>query len=216
MSISVKICGLKTAETIDAALEQGADHIGFIFFPKSPRNVDPERAAALRGAASDRAKVVAVTVNADDETLDDIVSRVEPDILQLHGGESPERLAAIKQRFGLPAMKALAVRESADLDAITPYRGIADRFLLDAKPPHGSDLPGGNGVSFDWTLLTALDPDVDYMLSGGLNADNVATALKQTGAGAIDLSSGVESAPGIKDISRITALFEAVHAAEAA
>ena len=216
MDVSVKICGLKTAETIQAALDRGADHIGFIFFPKSPRNVDPDVAAGLRGAAKDRAQVVAVTVDADNDMLDAIVSKVEPDMLQLHGGESPKRVAAVKQRFGLPAMKALSIRDADDFDAIGPYRGIADRFLFDAKPPPGADLPGGNGVSFNWALLADVDPDVDYMLSGGLNAENIATALQQTGAKAIDLSSGVERAPGVKDIGRIAAMFKAIDAAEAA
>lgn len=216
MTVSVKICGLKTPETMRAALDCGADHVGFIFFAKSPRNVAPEVAADLRKAARGRAKAVAVTVNADDETLEQIVTTVDPDMLQLHGKESPERLAEIRQRFDRPVMKAFAIREAADLDAIAPYKGIADRFLFDAKPPAGSELPGGNAVSFDWTLLARLDDDVDYMLSGGLDADNIAIALLQTGAKAVDLSSGVESAPGVKDVGLIHDFFKAVGAAKAA
>ncbi len=216
MTVSVKICGLKTPETMRAALDCGADHVGFIFFGKSPRNVAPEVATDLRKAARGRAKAVAVTVNADDETLEQIVATVDPDMLQLHGKESPERLAEIRQRFDRPVMKAFAIREAADLDAIAPYKGIADRFLFDAKPPAGSELPGGNAVSFDWTLLARLDDDVDYMLSGGLDADNIAIALHQTGAKAVDLSSGVESAPGVKDVGLIRDFFKAVGAAKAA
>ena len=216
MTVSVKICGLKTPETMRAALDCGADHVGFIFFAKSPRNVAPEVAADLRKAARGRAKAVAVTVNADDETLEQIVTTVDPDMLQLHGKESPERLAEIRQRFDRPVMKAFAIREAADLDAIAPYKGIADRFLFDAKPPAGSELPGGNAVSFDWTLLARLDDDVDYMLSGGLDAGNIAIALHQTGAKAVDLSSGVESAPGVKDVGLIHDFFKAVGAAKAA
>ncbi|MCR9136977.1 MAG: phosphoribosylanthranilate isomerase [Alphaproteobacteria bacterium] len=216
MELSVKICGLTTPEALHTALDDGADHVGFIFFAKSPRHIAPEDAASLRVAARRRAKAVAVSVNADDDTLETIVSIMDPDMLQLHGSESPERVKAVKERFGLPVMKAFAVREAGDLDTIKPYQGIADRFLFDAKPPAGAEVPGGNGVAFDWTLLSALDDTVDYMLSGGLNADNIGTALKLTGAKAIDISSGVERAPGIKDIGLIDGFFRAVNAAKAA
>ncbi|WP_367716820.1 phosphoribosylanthranilate isomerase [Nitratireductor sp. GISD-1A_MAKvit] len=213
MTLDVKICGLKTDETVAAALNGGASHIGFIFFDKSPRHVEPETAANLRKAALGRAQAVAVTVNADDAELDAIVSAVQPDILQLHGGESPERVAEVKARYGLPVMKAFAIREATDLERIVAYRGIADRFLFDAKPPKGSELPGGNGVSFDWQLLTDLDDKVDYMLSGGLNAANIGTALKAVSPRGIDISSGVESAPGEKDPELIRAFFAAVRRA---
>ncbi|WP_295814587.1 phosphoribosylanthranilate isomerase [uncultured Nitratireductor sp.] len=213
MTIDIKICGLKTEEALAAALDGGASHIGFIFFEKSPRHVEPDRAGRLRTAADGRAKAVAVTVNADDAALDAIVGAVRPDILQLHGGESPERVAAVKARHGLPVMKAFAIREAADLEKIAPYRGVADRFLFDAKPPKGSELPGGNGVSFDWRLLAALDDNVDYMLSGGLNAANIGAALKAVSPRGIDISSGVESAPGIKDPELIRDFFGAVRAA---
>ncbi|MDF2370779.1 MAG: phosphoribosylanthranilate isomerase [Rhizobiaceae bacterium] len=213
MDISVKICGLKTDRALEAALSGGAAYVGFIFFPKSPRHITLEDASRLCALARGRAQSVAVSVNADDSMLESIVTKVQPDILQLHGSESPERLAAIKRRFGLPVIKALAIRDRADLALVDPYRGIADRFLFDAKPPVGSDLPGGNGVSFDWTVLSGLDSDIDYMLSGGLNAGNIATALNQTKANNIDVSSGVESAPGSKDISLIAEFFEAVAAA---
>lgn len=210
MALDIKICGLKTPEAVTAALDGGATHIGFIFFPKSPRNVTPEQAAALRAAAAGRAKVVAVTVDADDAMLDEIVATVKPDMLQLHGTETPERVSAVKTRYDLPVMKAFAIREASDLNAIAPYKGIADRFLFDAKPPKGAELPGGNGVSFDWDLLAALDGDVDYMLSGGLNAGNIAEALLKTKAPGIDISSGVESAPGEKDVHLIEEFFKAV------
>ncbi|KXF79211.1 N-(5'-phosphoribosyl)anthranilate isomerase [Paramesorhizobium deserti] len=213
MALDIKICGLKTPDTVDAALRGGASHIGFIFFPKSPRNIDPEVAGQLRAAAQDRAKAVAVTVDADDAALDAIVEAMRPDMLQLHGHETPERLAAVKARHGLPVMKAFSIREAADLDAIAPYKGIADRLLFDAKPPKGSELPGGNGVAFDWGVLAALDGDVDYMLSGGLNAGNIAEALSRTNAGGIDVSSGVERLPGEKDVRLIEEFFQAMRAA---
>ncbi|MCA1368784.1 phosphoribosylanthranilate isomerase [Bradyrhizobium sp. BRP14] len=214
MKTEVKICGLKTAEAVERAVALGASHIGFIFFPKSPRNIEPDDAGRLAERVRGRAKVVAVTVDADSDDLDEIVSAVGPDILQLHGSESPERVLSIKALYGRPVMKALSIREAGDLDRIDPYVGIADRFLLDAKPPAGSELPGGNGVSFDWRLLDALDGGVDYMLSGGLNADNIGKALALTGARAVDISSGVESAPGVKDVKLMDAFFEAVRRAE--
>ena len=214
MSISVKICGLKSEAAIEAAVDGGAAHVGFIFFPKSPRNITPDEAARLAAHARARAGIVAVSVNADDATLDAIVHAARPDMLQLHGSESPQRVADVKRRFGLPVKKALALREQGDLDMIEPYRGVADKFLFDAKPPAGSDLPGGNGVAFDWTILSKLDPGIDYMLSGGLNAANIGEALSQTGATGIDVSSGVESEPGVKDVALIAEFFDAVRAAE--
>jgi phosphoribosylanthranilate isomerase len=216
MTMDIKICGLKTAEAVDAALAGGATHVGFIFFPKSPRNVDVATASALAARArAGGVKSVAVTVDADDAFLDEIVGAIQPDILQLHGAESPERVAAVKARYGLPVMKAFAIRSGEDLEKIEGYTSTADRFLFDAKPPIGSELPGGNGVAFDWQLLTALDDGVDYMLSGGLDLDNVAEALAISGARALDLSSGVESAPGVKDINKITVFLETARAADA-
>lgn len=212
MTTTVKICGMKTEETIEAALASGASLIGFIFFEKSPRNVTPEEAGRLRRGIGDRASVVAVTVNADDAVLDRIVDEVKPDYLQLHGGETPDRVRQVRARYGLPVIKVFSIRDAADIEAIRAWRGVADRFLLDAKAPAGSELPGGNGVSFDWSLLRALDGDVDYMLSGGLNAGNVSAALEITGATAIDVSSGVESAPGVKDSALISRFFEKVAA----
>ncbi len=210
MKPDIKICGLKTPEAVERALSRGATHIGFIFFPKSPRHIEPDLAGKLADAARGRAKVVAVTVDADNDDLDEIVDLLRPDILQLHGSESPERVLTIRALYGLPVMKAFAVREAADLEKIDPYIGIVERFLFDAKPPKGSELPGGNGVSFDWTLLQSLDGSVDYMLSGGLNRENVGEALAVTRAPGIDISSGVESAPGVKDVAMIDAFFDAV------
>jgi phosphoribosylanthranilate isomerase len=209
----IKICGLSTAETVAAALENGADMVGFIFFPKSPRNVTVEQAAELRKAAIGRAQAVAVTVDATDEALDELVGVMQPDVLQLHGSETPERVAAVKAWYGLPVIKALSIRDAADLEKIAPYRGIAGKFLLDAKAPKGSELPGGNGVSFDWRILSALDPGLDYMLSGGVNAGNVAEALKVTHAPGLDLSSGVETAPGVKSVALINEFFAALKVA---
>lgn len=214
MTLDIKICGLKTEEAVDRAVALGASHAGFIFFAKSPRNIDPSDAGRLADRIRGRAKIVAVTVNADNDDLDEIVAMLRPDILQLHGGESPDRVLTVKAVYGLPVMKAFSVREADDLKKIEPYIGIADRFLFDAKPPAGSDLPGGNGVSFDWTLMHLLDGGVDYMLSGGLNKDNVATAIELTAAPGIDVSSGVESAPGVKDRAMMEAFFEAARKAE--
>ena len=215
MKTQVKICGLKTAEAVDRAVALGASHVGFIFFPKSPRNIEPDDAGRIADRIRGQAKIVAVTVNADNDELDEIVSALNPDILQLHGSEDAERLLTVKAMYGLPVMKALSVREASDLEKIDAYIGIADRFLFDAKPPKGSDLPGGNGVSFDWKLLDALDGSVDYMLSGGLNAENIGEAMAQTSARAIDISSGVESAPGVKDLKLMESFFNAVRQAEA-
>lgn len=213
MTFDIKICGLKTPETLYAAIAGGASHVGFIFFAKSPRNVAPEQAGALRLAARGKAQAVAVTVDADDAFLDAIVQAMAPDMLQLHGNESPERVAEVKARYGLPVMKAFSVSEAADLDRIAPWRGVADRFLFDAKPPKGSELPGGNGVSFDWRLLAGLDPSIDYMLSGGLNAANIGDALRLANPPGIDISSGVESAPGVKDTALIEDFFKSVRIA---
>jgi phosphoribosylanthranilate isomerase len=213
MALDIKICGLKTDLALEAALAGGASHVGFIFFARSPRNVEPVEAGRLRQAAVGRAKAVAVTVDADDSMLDHIVASMAPDMLQLHGGETPERVAAVKARYGLPVVKAFAIREAADFGAIEPYRGIADRFLFDAKPPAGSELPGGNGVSFDWRLLAGLDAGVDYMLSGGLNAANIGDAIRFANPPGIDVSSGVESAAGVKDVALIDNFFRAVRAA---
>lgn len=210
MTLDIKICGLKTAEALEAVLAGPASHVGFIFFEKSPRHVEPAAAGALREIARGRAQAVAVTVDADDVFLDAIVAGMSPDMLQLHGKETPQRVNEVKLRYGLPVMKAFSVSAVSDFDAIAPYKGIADRFLFDAKPPKGSELPGGNGVTFDWQLLAGLDQSVDYMLSGGLNAANVGDALRLANPPGLDISSGVESAPGIKDAAMITEFFHAI------
>ncbi|MER8429185.1 phosphoribosylanthranilate isomerase [Mesorhizobium caraganae] len=213
MALDIKICGLKTDEAMAAALAGGASHVGFIFFAKSPRYVEPAEAGRLRQAAIGKATAVAVTVNADDAFLDEIVAKMHPDMLQLHGSETPERVAEVKARYGLPVMKVFSVSEAADLDRLKPFIGIADRFMFDAKPPKGSQLPGGNGVAFDWRILAGLDAGLDYMLSGGLNATNIGDALRSANPPAIDISSGVESAPGVKDPALIEQFFRAVRAA---
>jgi len=215
MPLDIKICGLSTPETVAAALDGGATHIGFIFFPKSPRNVSPETAGVLRQAAKDRAQAVAVTVDASDDALDEIVAAMAPDILQLHGSETPERVEEVRKRYALPVMKALSVAGPQDLLPIQAYVGIADRILLDAKAPKGSELPGGNGVSFDWALLAALDPNLDYMLSGGLTPENVSEAIRIARPPGLDVSSGVESTPGVKDADLIREFLTAARAGNA-
>lgn len=214
LKTEVKICGLSTEDAVEAALAGGASHLGFIFFEKSPRNVTPQAAAKLSDKVRGRAKIVAVTVDADDDRLDEIVSVLQPDVLQLHGHEDSDRVQALKARHGLPVIKAISLREPGDVEAALDFAGTADRLLFDAKPPAGAQLPGGNGVAFDWGLLGGLDAEIDYMLSGGLNADNIASALAMTDARAVDVSSGVEKAPGIKDTTRIGAFFAALRAAE--
>ncbi|ESX03383.1 N-(5'-phosphoribosyl)anthranilate isomerase [Mesorhizobium sp. LSJC268A00] len=213
MALDIKICGLKTDEAMAAALAGGASHVGFIFFAKSPRYVEPAAAGRLREAAIGKARAVAVTVDADDAFLDEIVAKMRPDILQLHGTETPERVAEVKARYGLPVMKVFSVSEVADLERLKPFIGVADRFMFDAKPPKGSQLPGGNGVAFDWRILAGLDAGLDYMLSGGLNAANIGDALISANPPAIDISSGVESGPGVKDPALIEQFFRAVRAA---
>ena len=200
----VKICGLKTVEAVEAALAGGASHIGFIFFEKSPRNVSPAEAAILRKMIAHRAKTVAVTVNADFDMLDEIVEIVAPDILQLHGNETPERAGEIKARYGLSIMKAFAIRTLDDMKAANQYTGIADTLLFDAKPPKGSELPGGNGVSFDWSLLAKFKSKTPIMLSGGLNRENIIDAIAIAKPDGVDISSGVETKPGVKDTGLIS------------
>ena len=204
---TIKICGLSTPEAVETVIAGGATHMGLIFFEKSPRHVSLEKAAELSKLAKDRVQRVAVSVDATAEYLDSIVEHMQPDMLQLHGSETPERMTELKARYGLPLMKAFAIHEVADLEKIKPYVGIADQFLFDAKPPKGSDLPGGNGVAFDWQIMDQLPENVPYMLSGGLNIGNIAQALEQSGAVAIDVSSGVESSPGQKDIAMIKAFL---------
>jgi phosphoribosylanthranilate isomerase len=213
VTLLVKICGLKTAETLDAALDAGADLVGFVFFPPSPRYVSFESAGALGARVKSRAQKVALSVDADDALLARIVETLSPDMLQLHGSETPERVAAVKRRFGLPVMKALPIAEAADLAAVPAYAAIADRLLFDARPPRDATRPGGLGRPFDWRLLERVEGSPPFMLSGGLDAANVAEALAVTRARGVDVSSGVERAPGEKDPDKIRAFIAAARAA---
>jgi phosphoribosylanthranilate isomerase len=210
----VKICGLSTPETLDAALSAGADWVGFVRFPKSPRHVSLETGRDLSAQAKGRALRVVLLVDADDASIQEAVEAINPDLLQLHGHESPQRVEAIRSRFGRPVMKAVGIAEAADLFDLAAYAGVADHLLLDAKPPRTPDaLPGGNGLPFDWRLLVGLDPRLSFMLSGGLNPVNVADAIKLSGSRAVDVSSGVETKPGLKDPAKIEAFVKAARAA---
>jgi phosphoribosylanthranilate isomerase len=200
---AVKICGLSTPETMAAALAAGADMIGLNFHPRSPRFVTPEQARSLAEIARGRAQIVALTVDFDLARTQDLIDRVAPDWLQLHGSESPAEVAGIKAATGLPVMKALGVVAADDLAAMPAYAAVADRLLLDAKPPKDAAYPGGHGRPFDWTLLAELDPGLPFMLSGGLDPANVTEAIRIARPAGVDVSSGVETAPGIKDIARI-------------
>ncbi len=209
--IRVKICGLRDAATIKAAADARAVYIGLNFFPKSPRSVTIAEAAALAiDAPADLAKV-GLVVNADDAMLDAITADVPLDMLQLHGAESPERVAAVKARYGLPVMKVVGVAGPDDLVAIDRYIKVADQILVDAKPPKGANLPGGNGVTFDWDLLAGRRWPLPWMLAGGLTAENVRDAITRTGARQVDTASGVETEPGTKDAGMIARFVEAAH-----
>ena len=214
MSLLVKICGLSTRETLQAALDAGADMAGFVFFPPSPRHLSLETARDLGRQVKRRALKVALTVDADDATLDNIMDALSPDILQLHGKESVARLRDIKQKFGRPVMKAVPVETSADLAVLPGYAAVADRILFDARAPKDATRPGGLGAPFDWHLLENLDLKLPYMVSGGLDAANVAEAVRLTRAGGVDVSSGVESAPGVKDPEMIRAFIRAARASQ--
>ncbi len=212
-SLIVKICGLRTAETMAAALDAGADMIGLVSFPPSPRHVDADAAAVLADQARGRAEIVLLTVDADDAALAALVTAIRPDWLQLHGRETPARVADVRRRFGLRVMKALGVREEADLAAAADF-AAADRLLFDAKPPKDATRPGGNGLSFDWRLLAKLDPRLRFMLSGGLDPATVAEAVRIARPLGVDVSSGVERAPGDKDPALIAAFVRAARAAQ--
>jgi phosphoribosylanthranilate isomerase len=215
MSLAIKICGLKTPEALDVALESGADMVGFVFFGPSPRNLAISASRALGVRAQGRAAKVALTVNANDQTLHAIVAALKPDMLQLHGNEPPERVAVVRSRFGLPVMKALPIAARADLSPIRQYSNVADCLLFDARPSSSDTRPGGLGRVFDWTLLAGLNATVPFMLSGGLDAGNVAEAIRITRAPGVDVSSGVERAPGEKDPDKIRAFIRAARAADA-
>ena len=214
MSLAVKICGLSTRETLDAALDAGADLVGFVFFPPSPRHIRLETARELGRQVRDRAQKVALSVDADDATLAAIIEALQPDILQLHGHETPARVAEIKRKFDREVMKALPVERAADLAILPDYASVADRILFDARPPKGATRPGGLGAVFDWHLLENLDLKLPFMVSGGLHAGNVAEAIRVTRAHGVDISSGVERAPGVKDVEMIREFIRAARASQ--
>lgn len=213
VSIEIKICGLSTEQTLDAALDAGADIVGLVSFPKSPRHVSPERAAVLAERSRGKARIALLTVNADDALLAELVAAVSPDILQFHGDESLLRMKALKTRYGREIWRAVPISTAGDLADAEPYWEAADRVLFDAKPPKGSELPGGNGVAFDWDLIVDLDPKRRFVLSGGLAPATVAEAVRATRAPAVDVSSGVESAPGVKDPELIAEFIRAARSA---
>ena len=207
--IRVKICGLRTVNDVAAVARAGAAYAGFVFFPKSPRHLCIPEAKALALAVPTGLAKVALIVNADDAAIEAILADVPIDMLQLHGAESAERVAEVRDRFGLPVMKAVGLSGEADLAAIMEYSLIADQLLIDAKPGSGTDLPGGNGLAFDWRLLVGRKWLRPWMLAGGLGPHNVAEAIRLTGARQVDVSSGVESAPGVKDHALIAAFVAA-------
>lgn len=213
MAMLVKICGLATPDAVAASLDAGADMLGFVFFPKSPRHIALDAAKTLSQPARGRAQIVALAVDPDDAALDALVAALAPDLIQLHGKETPQRCAAIRARTGAPVMKALGVGEAADLAAVPAYAAVCDRLLIDAKPPKEARLPGGNGVAFDWRLVEGFAPGVPWLLSGGLTPENVAQAQRLTRAPGVDVSSGVESAPGVKDAAKIRAFVAAARRA---
>jgi phosphoribosylanthranilate isomerase len=214
MSLIVKICGLSTRETLDTALAAGADMVGFMFFPPSPRHLSLGVAEDLGRQVKGRALKVAISVDADDATLENIIEALRPDLLQLHGKESLARVRDVKARFRLPVMKVIPVETKADLAGLAGYAAVADRILFDARAPKDATRPGGLGATFDWRLLEGLDLKVPFMVSGGLNAANVVEAVRVTGAGGVDTSTGVESAPGVKDPEKIREFIRAARGAD--
>ncbi|HAW47562.1 MAG TPA: phosphoribosylanthranilate isomerase [Roseovarius sp.] len=213
--VRVKICGLTEARDVAAAVEAGAAYVGFVFFEKSPRHVDVEAARALALEVPPGVAKVALTVDADDATLDALCALVPLDMLQLHGAESPARVSEVKARYGLPVMKAIGIAEAADLDQIDRYAGVADQLLIDAKPPPGASRPGGNALAFDWGLIEGRDWPLPWLLAGGLTPETVADAVARTGARQIDVSSGVEVSPGRKDPALIRAFIAAARGSDA-
>jgi phosphoribosylanthranilate isomerase len=214
MSLTVKICGLSTEETVETAVSAGADFVGFVFYPPSPRAVTPERAGRLVQPIPARVGKVGLFVDPDDALLDRALTQAALDMIQLHGLEEPGRVAEIRERFRRPVMKAIRVGSAADVAAAERYLKSADRLLFDAQPPkRAGALPGGNGETFDWSLLAGRSWPLPWMLSGGLSVQNLAEALRTTGAAAVDVSSGVETSPGIKDVGLIRDFIAAARAA---
>ncbi|WP_296165883.1 phosphoribosylanthranilate isomerase [uncultured Brevundimonas sp.] len=206
----VKICGLTTPETLDAALDHGAAFVGAVVFPKSPRHIEPLHAATLFERARGRAKIVAVTVDADERLLTEIALILKPDLIQLHGQETPERAEQVRRLTGAGIIKAVPVSTPDDLLAADVWGDVADHLMFDARPPEGSDLPGGMGARFDWSMMQGRSYRRPWFLAGGLNPENAAQAAAISGAPMLDVSSGVESAPGVKDAARIAAFLQAV------
>ncbi len=213
MSLIVKICGLKDEPNLDAAVGAGADLVGFVFHLASPRNIGIAVASGLRRRVTGKAELAALTVDAPDRDLDEIVDRVKPEWLQLHGRETPDRVAELKRRYGLRIIKSVAIRGAGDVNAADDYEGVADMILFDAKPPIGSILPGGNGIPFNWKLLRGVAAPRPFMVSGGLDAGNVAEAIDMMAPDAVDVSSGVETEPGRKDPNLIQAFVAAARMA---
>ncbi len=208
-NIRIKMCGLSRPQDVAAAAAAGAQYVGFVFFAPSPRNLGLDAAAALALATPAGIAKVALTVDADDAQLDALTGTVPLDMLQLHGAESPARVAQIKARYGLPVMKAVGIAEAADLAQIDVYARVADQLLIDAKPPAGAPLPGGNALPFDWTLIAGRRWPLPWMLAGGLTPENAAEAVHRTGARQLDVSSGIESARGVKDAALMQAFAKA-------
>ncbi len=213
MGVEVKICGIKTAEALNAAIDAGADYAGLVFFPPSPRYVDPQTAALLSNIGRGRIKIVALFVDPHEDELDAVLSMVNPDIIQLHGAEKPVDVRAIREWTGLPVVKAISVRDETDALSALAFRGIADFILFDAKPAPAAVLPGGNGATFNWRAIDPVATEMRFILSGGLNPANVADAISATGASAVDVSSGVERVKGEKDPDLIRRFVEAAKAA---
>ena len=215
MAVRVKICGLRSRAEVEAAADAGARYVGMVFFPPSPRHMTLADARWVAGGVPAGVVKVALTVNADDDELDRLVEAVPLDMLQLHGREPPERVAAVRARFGLPVMKAIGVAVAADLAQVEVYAGVADQLLVDARPAPGAARPGGNGLAFDWRLLEGRRWPLPWMLAGGLTPENVGAAVELTGATQVDVSSGVEHSPGYKDPERVRAFVAAALAAAA-
>ncbi|HSB59483.1 MAG TPA: phosphoribosylanthranilate isomerase [Methyloceanibacter sp.] len=212
MPVKVKICGVRTREIVDTAVDAGADYVGLVFFPKSPRHIAPDAAREIAKHASGRIETVAVLVDPDDALVDEILATIRPNLLQLHGSEPPERVAAIKSRSSLRVIKAIGIASADDVGKASAYRGVADMILCDTRAPAGSDLPGGHGLTFDWRALAGPSVERPFALSGGLDADNVWEALVATGADMVDVSSGVERAPGVKDPDLVRRFIQAAKA----